>query len=124
MTRVLQAVNRVDVKDEKDSIIADRIQNTSNFRQKKQSNIFIGTGLHMNHFIAEMENVSLRHQSTMNAPGAGTSLQTPLLESRASEQQPNDIFKYAELKDLGLNKADNPTKPSAFLVPPSVVRKR
>ena len=78
----------------------------------------------MNHFIAEMENVSLKHQSTMNAPGAGSSLQAPLLESRASVQQPNDIFKYAELKDLGLNKANNPTKPGAMFVPPSVVNKR
>ena len=62
VTRVLQAVNRVDITDERDGIIADRIQNTNKFREKKQkANIFVGTGLHMNHFIAEMENVSLRH---------------------------------------------------------------
>ena len=74
VTRVLQAVNRVDVTDEKDGIIADRIQNCSDFIQKNQDNIFVGTGLHMNHFIAEMENVSIRHQSTLNRAGARVGL--------------------------------------------------
>ena len=53
----------------------------------------------MNHFIENLEHVSLKHhQST---PAFGTSNSDPLLDNKMTGK-PKDVFKLAEMKDLGL----------------------